>query len=175
MPAYARPTRIDEALRALAAGGCTVLAGGTDHYPARVGRAPEEDVVDITAIRALRGVAERRDHWRIGATTTWTEVIEARLPPLFDGLKLAAREVGGPQIQNAGTIAGNLCNASPAADGVPALLALDASLELSSAHGKRRLALCEFILGPRKTALRQTELGSAVLIPKPKAPAASPF
>lgn len=168
MPAYARPTRVDEALKVLAQGGRAVLAGGTDHYPARVGRAPQEDILDLTAIRELRGIAERRDHWRIGATTTWTEVIEAKLPPLFDCLKLAAREVGGLQIQNAGTLAGNLCNASPAADGVPPLLALDARVELASIKGRRTSPLAEFIIGPRKTALRPGELLSAVLVPKPK-------
>jgi len=175
MPAYARPTRVDEALKVLAQGGYTVLAGGTDHYPARVGRTPQEDILDLTAIRELRGIAERRDHWRIGATTTWTGLIEAKLPPLFDCLRLAAREIGGLQIQNAGTVAGNLCNASPAADGVPSLLALDASLELASVQGRRTLPLAEFILGPRKTALRPGELLSAVLIPKPKHEARSHF
>jgi hypothetical protein len=75
--------------------------------------------------------------WRLGATTTWSELIEADLPPLFDGLKQAAREVGGRQIQNVGTLAGNLCNASPAADGVPPLLALDAR---GRARGPRRHA-----------------------------------
>jgi CO/xanthine dehydrogenase FAD-binding subunit len=175
MPAYARPTRVDEALKVLAQGGCAVLAGGTDHYPARVGRAPDEDILDLTAIRELRGIAERRDHWRIGATTTWTEVIGAKLPPLFDCLKLAAREVGGLQIQNAGTMAGNLCNASPAADGVPPLLALNASVELASVQRRRTLPLAEFIAGSRKTALRADELLSAVLVPKPKHAARSHF
>jgi CO/xanthine dehydrogenase FAD-binding subunit len=175
MPAYARPARVDEALKVLARGGCRVLAGGTDFYAARVGRTLDGDILDITALRALRGIAERRSHWCIGAGTTWSDVIEARLPPLFDGLKLAAREVGGVQIQNAGTVAGNLCNASPAADGVPALLTLDASLELSSAHGTRRLALQDFILGPRKTALKRGELVTAVLVPKPRTAAASHF
>jgi CO/xanthine dehydrogenase FAD-binding subunit len=175
MPAYARPARVEEALKALARGGCTVLAGGTDFYPARVGRALDGNIVDITAIRALRGIAERRGHWRIGAATTWSDVIEARLPPLFDGLKRAARDVGGAQIQNAGTVAGNLCNASPAADGVPALLALDAQLEIARADGLRRLPLGQFILGPRKTALRPGELVTAVLVPRPKSPAASHF
>jgi CO/xanthine dehydrogenase FAD-binding subunit len=175
MPAYARPTRVDEALKVLAQGSCSVLAGGTDHYPALVGHAPDEDILDLTAIRELRGIAGRRDHWRIGATTTWSELIEARLPPLFDCLKLAAREVGGVQIQNAGTVAGNLCNASPAADGVPPLLALDASVELASARGRRTLPLAEFITGPRKTALRSGELLSAVLVPKPKHAARSGF
>lgn len=175
MPAYVRPTRFDDALKIAARGGCSVLAGGTDHYPARLGRHTEESILDLTALAELRGIARKRDHWRIGATTTWTDLIEAKLPPLFDCLKLAAREVGGVQIQNAGTIAGNLCNASPAADGVPALLALDARLELASASGRRALRLDEFILGPRKTALRPDELVAAVLVPLPKHPARSGF
>ena len=175
MPAYARPTRIDDALKFVARGGYSVLAGGTDYYPARVGRLTDEDVLDVTALAELRGIARKRDHWRIGATTTWTELIEAKLPPLFDCLKLAAREVGGVQIQNTGTIAGNLCNASPAADGVPALLALDASVELASASGRRTLPLNEFVLGPRKTALRSDELVVAVLVPAAKLEACSGF
>ena len=77
------------------------------------------------------------------------ELLEADLPPLFDGLKQAAREVGGVQIQNAGTIAGNLCNASPAADGVPPLLALDASVELAAPAGRRTLPLAR--LHPRRS------------------------
>ena len=68
---------------------------------------------------------------RIGAAATWTDIVVANLPPAFDALKAAAREIGAVQIQNRGTIAGNLCNASPAADGVPPLLILDASVELS--------------------------------------------
>ena len=175
MPAYARPTRIDDALKIVARGGYSVLAGGTDYYPARVGRRTDEDVLDVTALAELRGIARKRDHWRIGATTTWTELIEAKLPPLFDCLKLAAREVGGVQIQNTGTIAGNLCNASPAADGVPVLLALDASVQLASASGRRTLPLNEFILGPRKTALRSDELVMALLVPAAKHEACSGF
>jgi len=175
MSGYTRPSRLSEALEILARAPRPVLAGGTDFYPSRVARALPAAVLDITGLRELRGISTQGSHWRIGAATTWTEIIEAKLPPLFDGLKLAAREVGGEQIQNAGSVAGNLCNASPAADGVPALLALDASVELSSAKGVRLLPLHEFILGPRRTALRQGELLSAVLIPKPKAPAASHF
>jgi len=175
MSGYARPSRLSEALQLLARAQRPVLAGGTDFYPARVARPLPAEVLDITGLRELRGISSKDGHWRIGAATTWTEVIEAQLPPLFDGLKLAAREVGGLQIQNAGTIAGNLCNASPAADGVPPLLALDAALELGSAKGVRRLALHEFILGPRKTALRPGELVTAILIPKPRSAAASHF
>ena len=132
-------------------------------------------MIDVTALRELRGIAESADHWRIGATTTWSEVIEAKLPPAFEGLKLAAREIGGRQIQNACTVAGNLCNASPAADGVPPLLALDASVEIARAGALRRLPLGEFILGPRLTALAPGELVTAILVPKPRHAAASGF
>lgn len=142
-----------------------VLAGGTDFYPARVGRVIEEDVLDVTAIAGLRGIAAEGDHWRIGAATTWTEVIEADLPPLFAGLKRAAREVGGVQIQNAGTVAGNICNASPAADGVPALLALDASVELRSQRGARVLPLAEFVRGNRQTTRAADEMLVAIRVP----------
>jgi CO/xanthine dehydrogenase FAD-binding subunit len=174
MPPYARPRRLDEALQVLA-GGATILAGGTDHYPARVGKPLSEAILDITAVRGLRGISAADDHWRIGATTTWTDLIEAPLPPLFDGLKLAAREVGGIQIQNSGTLAGNLCNASPAADGVPALLSLDAGIELASIEGVRMVPLGQFILGPRKTARRPGELVSAIRIPRPRHAARSHF
>src|SRR5437879_4322999 len=117
MGAYSRPTALSDALAALRDGRPTVLAGGTDFYPSRVGQAIDEDVLDISRLAALKGIEEREDHWRLGATATWSDLIATELPPLFDGLKLAAREIGGVQIQNAGTLAGNLCNASPAADG----------------------------------------------------------
>lgn len=143
-----------------------VLAGGTDFYPARVGRGVEEDVVDVTAIAGLRGIELEGDHWRIGAATTWTDVIEADLPPLFAGLKRAAREVGGVQIQNAGTVAGNICNASPAADGAPMLLALDASVELRSGRGARVLPLVDFLRGNRQTARASDELVVAIHVPR---------
>lgn len=175
MSDYARPSRLREALQILARSPRPVLAGGTDFYPARVGRALPPEVLDVTGVRELRGIESRAAHWRIGACTTWSEMLAESLPPLFDGLKLAAREVGGAQIQNAGTVAGNLCNASPAADGVPALLALDAQVELARADGMRRLPLEQFLLGPRQTALQPGELLTAVLVPRPKSAAASHF
>src|SRR6478752_3194363 len=149
---YLRPVSLDEALKALARPH-TVLAGGTDFYPARVGRAIDEDVLDIGGIDVLRGITAGPAGWRLGATTTWSELLEADLPPLFDGLKQAAREVGGRQIQNAGTLAGNICNASPAADGVPPLLALDAEVEIAGLASRRLLPLRQFITGTRRTAL----------------------
>jgi CO/xanthine dehydrogenase FAD-binding subunit len=152
-----------------------VLAGGTDFYPARVGRAIDEDVLDIGGIAVLRGISADASGWRLGATTTWSELLEADLPPLFDGLKQAAREVGGRQIQNAGTLAGNLCNASPAADGVPCLLALDAEIEVAGPAGRRLLPLRQFITGVRRTALAQAELVVAIHVPKPDREARSAF
>jgi CO/xanthine dehydrogenase FAD-binding subunit len=175
MSLYLRPTRTEEALERLAAAPLTVLAGGTDHYPARVAKPLGEDILDITALDALRGIRETPESWRIGATTSWTQIIEAKLPRLFDALKQAAREVGGVQIQNSGTVAGNLCNASPAADGVPALLALDAQVELASVKGTRKLRVDEFIVGPRRTARRADELLTAILIPRARASARSCF
>jgi CO/xanthine dehydrogenase FAD-binding subunit len=171
---YLRPRGLEEALQALTR-PFTVLAGGTDFYPARVGRPVTEDVLDIAGIAALRGITDTPDGWRLGATTTWSELIESSLPPLFDGLKQAAREVGGRQIQNAGTIAGNVCNASPAADGVPALLTLDTEVELASCSGTRRLPLTSFIMGVRKTALRPGELVVALHVPRPKHEVRSAF
>ena len=173
LSSYQRPRAVDDALGALARAPLTVLAGGTDYYPARVGEPCDEDILDITALDELRGIEERDDHWRIGALTSWSALRRAELPPWFRGLRLAAREIGGEQIQNAGTIGGNLCNASPAADGVPPLLALDAKVELASLEGGERLQLGEFIRGNRRTALRPDQLLTAVLVPKPKAPRAA--
>jgi CO/xanthine dehydrogenase FAD-binding subunit len=177
-PRYMRPREFDDAL-ALRAAGAQIVAGGTDFYPMRVGR-PLYDrdvacVLDLTAVSALRGIAQDEGEYRIGALTSWTEIAEHPLPAQFHCLQSAAREVGGRQIQNRGTIGGNLCNASPAADGVPALMALGAEVELQSHAGSRRLALSDFILGSRKIALRPDEIVSAVLVPKPKGQAHSTF
>jgi CO/xanthine dehydrogenase FAD-binding subunit len=174
MADYLRPNSIEEALQALSR-PWTVLAGGTDFYPARVGRAIEDDVLDIGGIADLRGISATSEGWRLGAMTTWSELIETGLPPLFDALKQAAREVGGRQIQNAGTIAGNLCNASPAADGVPPLLALDAEIELAGRTGRRLLPLSSFILGNRRTARAADEIVIAIHVPRPRHEARSGF
>jgi CO/xanthine dehydrogenase FAD-binding subunit len=172
---YLRPERLEDAVAALRDGAWTLLAGGTDHYPARVTSQPPEDILDITGLAGLRGIADAGDHVRIGALTRWSDIAEAELPRWFDGLRRAAREVGGAQIQNRATLAGNLCNASPAADGVPPLLTLDASVELASAAGLRTLPLGDFILGNRRTARRPDELVTAILVPKPAHPARSAF
>jgi CO/xanthine dehydrogenase FAD-binding subunit len=173
MADYLRPESLEMALDALKSAPFSVLAGGTDFYPVRVGRTPQEDVLDISAVRGLRGIEEHADHWRLGALTTWSDIIRADLPAMFDGLKLASREVGGVQIQNRGTLGGNLCNASPAADGVPPLLSLDASVEISSATGSQNIALGDFLQGARKTALQSDQLLTALTIPKPSQPRAA--
>jgi CO/xanthine dehydrogenase FAD-binding subunit len=175
MGIYLRPTDLADAVAALAERPLTVLAGGTDVYPAHVGRPFDDDILDITALAELRGVRDAGDHIRIGATTTWSDILAAELPAWFAGVKLAAREVGGVQIQNAGTIAGNLCNASPAADGIPPLLALDATVELAARRGQRFVKLADFIAGNRRTTRRGDELMTAVLVPKPRHPARAGF
>ncbi len=172
---YARPDSVAAAAQLLAAGRWSVLAGGTDLYAAHVGRPLPHPVLDITAIAGLRGVRRDARGWSIGATTTWADLVAADLPPLFDALKAAGREVGGVQIQNAGTIAGNLCNASPAADGVPVLMAMAASVLLASRRGERELPLAAFVLGNRRTALAADELVTAVRIPARGAGARSAF
>lgn len=165
MAPYVRVTSVEEALDHLARGPFRILAGGTDVYPGLGDRPVRDPVLDITGIKALRGIERRDGVFRFGALTTWTDVIRADLPPWFDGLKLAAREVGSVQIQNAGTVAGNVCNASPAADGTAALMALDARVEMSGPGGVRVLPLADFVLGPRQTALGRDEIVTAVLVP----------
>src|SRR5919199_5362436 len=94
-PPYLRPHHLDDALAALAERPRTVVAGGTDVYPALVGRPAELDVLDITGLEELRGLGLEGERWRIGALTRWAEIARAGLPPLFAGLRQAAREVGG--------------------------------------------------------------------------------
>lgn len=147
----------------MAEGQARVLAGGTDLYPG-AGARLAGPVIDLGAVAGLSGLRSG-PALRIGAFTTWTTLAEAHLPPALRALQQAARQVGGRQVQNAGTIGGNLCNASPAADGVPPLLAVGAEVELASHFGTRRLALSEFLLGPRRTALDPDEVLTAILIP----------
>jgi CO/xanthine dehydrogenase FAD-binding subunit len=160
-----RPELLEDALGFLAEAPAVVLAGGTDVFPALGDRPAPGRVLDVTAIAGLKGIAREDGRWRIAAGVTWAEVIRADLPPMFDGLKIAGRQVGSVQIQNTATIAGNICNASPAADGVPVLLTLDASVELASATGRREVALADFVTGVRKTDLKAGEVVTAVLVP----------
>ena len=163
---FERPASVAEAARLLAAGACAVLAGGTDLYPAHVGRKIARAAArHHRHRRAARHPARRRVAGRSARPRPGRDVIRAELPPLFDALKAAAREIGGVQIQNTGTVAGNLCNASPAADGTPVLMALGASVVLQSARGERTLPLEQFVLGNRRTARAADELVVAVRVP----------
>jgi CO/xanthine dehydrogenase FAD-binding subunit len=159
----------------LADSGGQILAGGTDFFPALGEQPVRAPVVDISALRELKGVVCDTNYIRIGGLTTWTDLVRAQMPRCFDGLKAAAREIGGIQIQNRGTIAGNLCNASPAADSVPNLLALDAEVELVSQAGTRRMAVADFIVGNRKTLRQRGEILSQIFVPRTVENAASTF
>jgi CO/xanthine dehydrogenase FAD-binding subunit len=175
IPCISKPKTLDEAVSLLATSGGQILAGGTDFYPSLGERLPRGLVVDITAVSEIRGIEFDREWIRIGGLTTWSDVIRHPLPRCLDALKAAAREVGSVQIQNRGTVAGNLCNASPAADGVPPLLALYAEVELASGAGRRRMPLAQFLTGNRKTLRRTDELLASVLVPRRMEDAASTF
>ena len=173
MDAYLRPRTLDDALALLAATpGCQLLAGGTDVFPARAGaevwlNRDDRPLLDLSGIASLHGISETPAGWRIGALASWAQLCATPLPPAFDGLKQAARQVGGAQVQNRGTIIGNLCNASPAADGAPPLLTLDAQVELTGPAGPRVLPLAAFLQGNRRTALAPGEIATALQIPAP--------
>jgi CO/xanthine dehydrogenase FAD-binding subunit len=190
MPIYLRPASLKSALTTLAqaarsgkgrsAHPLTVLAGGTDIYPTRAGKQAwlesfPRDFLDITQIPELKGMRRDGRALSIGAATSWTDIVAARLPAAFDALKQAALQIGGLQIQNRGTLGGNIVNASPAADGVPPLLALDAEVEIASLRGERRLPLATFIRGNRHTDLASDELVVAIRVPAHRATSRSLF
>lgn len=171
MTAYLRPRSLEEAIAIRAARDVAVIAGGTDIYPVHTarrawGEPTHKDVLDITAIPGLRAIEATEAGWRIGCLVTWSALSAAPLPALFDGLKRAAREVGGRQVQNRATLVGNLCTASPAGDGIPNLLALDAGVELAGPQGRRVVPLGDFLTGYRATALRADEIVAALLVPR---------
>jgi xanthine dehydrogenase small subunit len=172
MKRYFRPSTLAEALDIRASQEVMVLAGGTDIYPAKAARAGwgdfhYPDILDISIVEDLERIDEMRDSFRFGAMVTWSALAEAKLPPLFDGYKRAARAVGGVQVQNRGTLAGNICTASPAGDGIPNLLVLNARVELASRDGGvRHVPMSEFITGYRQTACRPDELVVALIVPK---------
>jgi N-methylhydantoinase B len=180
MAAYFRPSSLAEALAIRARQPVTVLAGGTDVYPARANRVGwgdmrRDDILDVSAIAELRGIAEEPGRFRFGALSTWTDMRNAALPPTFAGFQKAARDIGGAQIQNRGTLVGNICTASPAGDGIPCLLSLDAEVELASERGRRVVPISEFIDGYRHSVCSSDELVTAILIAKPPAGARGDF
>jgi CO/xanthine dehydrogenase FAD-binding subunit len=166
MPDYLQPQTLDAAIEALRRDpGLRIIAGGTDVYPSLGGAVARTPLLDLTGIADLKGVTFGADEIRIGALASWTEVQRAGLPPAFQALVQAGREVGSPQIQNAGTVVGNICNASPAADGTVALLALGALVEVAGPSGVRRVPLGDFVTGVRRVALAPGEIVTAVTLP----------
>jgi CO/xanthine dehydrogenase FAD-binding subunit len=163
---YYRPENINDAITTLSKGELTIAAGCTDLFPKTQEDSLGSNILDISAIKSLKSITIEKEFRRIGSGVTWTDLENEKLPNCYDMLKECSLQVGSRQIQNLGTIGGNLCNASPAADGVPCLLSLDASVELISTNGKRILKLDDFIKGSRNTELKKNEILSAILIPE---------
>jgi CO/xanthine dehydrogenase FAD-binding subunit len=170
------PTRLDDAVAALAADpSLTVLAGGTDLMVAvNYGQYRPAGVLSLRRVRELHD-------WHVegegsaaqvvlGAATSYTTVLDPALATLLPALAQASRTVGSPQIRNTGTVGGNLGTASPAGDTLPVLVALDATVELTSASGSRNMPVSEFVTGPKQTALAQDELVTAVRVPIARGP-----
>src|SRR5690606_32046212 len=180
MAAYFRPASLAEALAIRGRQPVTVLAGGTDVYPARANRVGwgdmrRDDILDISALPELKGIAVEAGRFRLGALTTWTELRRAALPEAFAGYQKAARDIGGAQVQNRATLVGNICTASPAGDGIPCLLSLDAEVEVASERGRRIVPIGQFIDAYRHTVCAPDELVTALLVPGPPAGARGGF
>jgi len=163
------PRSVSDALKMLRdEGPVTPMAGCTDLYVSlNFGTLEDTRFLDLWRLRALRTIGAARGVLSIGALATYTDIIRsplvrARVPMLV----AAAREVGGVQIQNRGTIGGNVANASPAGDTLPVLAAVDATVVLRSAAGERRMPFGAFYTGYRATVRRPDELIVAIEIPR---------
>jgi CO/xanthine dehydrogenase FAD-binding subunit len=164
-----QPRTLDEALRMLRDEGPLVpMAGCTDLYVGfHFGTVPQQRFLDLSALRTLRGIRVRGDTLVIGALSTYADLIRSplvrrRLPILAE----AARWVGSPQIQNRGTIGGNVANASPAGDTLPVLAVAEAVVVLRGADGERRVDFAGFYTGYRRTVMRPDELIVAIEVPR---------
>ncbi|HUE84953.1 MAG TPA: FAD binding domain-containing protein, partial [Vicinamibacterales bacterium] len=158
---------LDDALRILRDERRTPVAGATDLYVAlNFGTLEQKRFLDIWAVDELRAISERGDMLVFGALATYTSLIQSplvreRLPMLIE----AARQVGGVQIQNRGTVGGNIANGSPAGDSLPVLAAVDAVVVLRSADGERRVPFTQYYTGYRTTVMRPDELIVTIEIP----------
>jgi xanthine dehydrogenase small subunit len=171
-PSVQSPETLAEAYALLSQRGraISVIAGGTDLMVlmnAHMLNAVE--YLDIWRIDELRGISDQGDALRVGALATYTQLIRSRLIQRHvPALVSASRTIGAIQIQNRGTIGGNIVNASPAGDSLPVLAAYDAEVEIGSARGVRCVPFTEFYTGYRRTVLEPDELVLAVRIPKLK-------
>jgi CO/xanthine dehydrogenase FAD-binding subunit len=179
MFAYARPRGLDEALALLKdTPDARPLLGGTDLIVGlRKGKLRPPLVVDLKQIDELQAdITERDGALRITAGTVMTRVIaDARVRRDFPALVEAALTVGSIQIRNRATLAGNLCNASPAADTAPPLLVYGARVEIAGTAGRRAIDVADFFVGPGQTILARGELVTAVELPLPGEPSGSAF
>ena len=171
-PPVTSPRDLDAAYAALGAAPADAparpIAGGTDLMVAITGEIgePPASLVDLWAIDALRGIAVEGGVLSIGALTTYTEIRRSRLcHEHIPALAEAAATIGAAQIQNRGTLGGNIANASPAGDTLPVLLAADAVFVLGSSRGEREVDAAEFWTGYRQTALLPDELVLRIRIP----------
>ncbi len=167
---YQRPTSLADAVGLLEANGAEArpLAGGTDLIiRLRDGSVRASMIVDLKGIEQLdAGIREDGDRLVIGARTVMTDIAgDPRVRRDFAALAEAASVVGSAQIRNRATLAGNICNASPAADTVPSLLVYDARVVATGPSGTRRIGIDEFLVGPGQTALDPAELLTAIELP----------
>lgn len=169
MTDWIRPATLEDALGARAAHpDYLLLAGGTDVMVGARDRPPPPGVIDLFGLPGLRGVEPRGDRLRLGAATTYAELLgSALVRERLPALAAACREVGAVQIQERGTIGGNVANSSPVGDTLPVLLALDAEVELGSPGGARRVPYHAFCTGYRRIDLRPDELLVALEVPLP--------
>jgi len=161
-------TKAAVALLAKAKGSAYVLAGGSDLLVRMKGGFVEPDlVVDIKRIKTLRDVKKTASGWSIGATAPCAELGENKaLVKDWPGVVEAANLIGSKQVQGRCTIVGNLCNASPAADSVPALVAAAAKAVVAGPKGRRTIAVEQVTTGPGRTSLKKGEIIEAIQLPK---------
>jgi aerobic carbon-monoxide dehydrogenase medium subunit len=173
---YEAPDSLEGAVALLAGakGETRVLAGGTDLLVQMRADILDPDlIVDIKKIPETRAISEEKGGWRIGAAVTGAELKEhPRLKTVWPGVVEAANLIGSTQVQGRATMGGNLCNGSPAADSVPALIAAGALATLAGPNGKRDLPVEDVMLGPRKLALQKGEIVASFLLP-PRPPRSS--
>ncbi len=164
------PANLDEALQIKAASGADVrfIAGGTDIIiDLDRGRQPHCSLIDISRLNELHFIRSEERGIRLGGGITHAEILQSsEIRSEANILAQAAVEVGAPQIRNRSTLSGNIVTASPAADTVPPLVALNAIVELESLRGRRELPLTEFITGFRQVGLAADEIVRSILIPK---------
>jgi CO/xanthine dehydrogenase FAD-binding subunit len=173
---YEAPETLEGAVALLAGatGEALILAGGTDLLvQLRADLVDPALIIDIKKIPEIRTVTEEKGGWRIGAAVTGAELKEhPRLKQVWPGVVEAANLIGSTQVQGRATMGGNLCNGSPAADSVPALIAAGAVATLAGPQGRRDLPVEDVMLGPRTLALRKGEIVASFLLP-PRPPRSS--